>query len=643
MRIRIRMTLAGTVVAALLAALAPASGAVNATQPTLVSANPSDTTPFVKDDPATTTLEKVNAVAVVGNRVIVGGLFHQVKNWQGGAPLLTRNFLFAYDVTTGAVDPTFLPTVDGEVTSLVAGPDGTSVFVGGKFKNVDGVYGGGITKLDAASGQRITTFNMTTNGWVLDMAVRGTKLFLGGTFTVFKATTRTYLGAVDVTTGKIDTNLNVTVADALRNGVSVQKLDVSPAGDRLVMLGNFKTVGGLPRTQLAVIDLTTVPNAVADWNTDGYRAGACSTSPDTYVRDVDISPDGRYFAVVTTGAWRGTSTLCDTAARWELYQTGQAIQPTWVQYTGGDTLTAVAITGTAVYVGGHQRWMNNAIPPQGDTAGPGAVTRNGLAALDPVNGMPYSWNPGRDRGVGVFALLATPNGLLVGHDTDVVGGEYHPKLAYFPLAGGSAVPTVAGATLPVNLYSAHTNDVLDARTYDGARFGAPSPVDTVGWSHVRGAFLINGDLYTGQDDGRLLKRSFDGTTFGAPVDTASWTSASSTYSFSTATGMFFTNGRLYFTKAGDPKLYYRYFEPENGLVGTQLFVASGAGDGLDWSRTAGMTSVAGKIYVADTAGDLRSYIMANGVPVPSSVALIGGRTVDGQNWSATAMFVRSLA
>src|SRR5699024_517949 len=111
-----------------------------------------------------------------------------------------------------------------------------------------------------------------------------------------------------------------------------------------------------------------------------------------------FAPNGRYFVVVTSGGGINPSSLCDSAAR---FRSGGAgfHRPQWVNKTGADTLLSVAASRDAVYVGGHQRWMNN---PRGrDVPRTGAVPRPSLAALDPRTGIPLGWNPGRNpRGYG---------------------------------------------------------------------------------------------------------------------------------------------------------------------------------------------------------------------------------------------------
>ena len=102
--------------------------------------------------------------------------------------------------------------------------------------------------------------------------------------------------------------------------------------------------------------------------------------------------------------------LCDATARFETANLAPT-RPTWINYTGGDTLHSVAVTDQAVYVQGHQRWLDN---PQGrDSAGPGAVSRPGIGAINPTTGLALSWNPTKDRGVGGKDLLVTARGLWV--------------------------------------------------------------------------------------------------------------------------------------------------------------------------------------------------------------------------------------
>ncbi len=290
-------------------------------------------------------------------------------------------------------------------------------------------------------------------------------------------------------------------------------------------MGNFGRVDGVSRIQIAMLDLTTTPVSLANWQTDEFpvfnpaapTATWCSSTFPSYMRGVDFSPDGSYFVVITTGANR-PERMCDTASRWESSARGAGLKPSWVNWTGGDTLTAVAITGAAIYVGGHQQYMNNPYIAQGcgvcPGPGPGGIPRQGLAALDPVNGLPFSWDPGRARGYGVNSFFGTAEGLWLGSDTDTLGGETHRKLGFFPL--GVEVPANDPYPITADLYNlSQTTGQMLRRPYNPAGPGAGTPVDVgVDWRQARGAFALNGRLYTGWSDGTLTVRTFDGTAVG---------------------------------------------------------------------------------------------------------------------------------
>ena len=94
--------------------------------------------------------------------------------------------------------------------------------------------------------------------------------------------------------------------------------------------------------------------------------------------------------------------------------------------------------------------MNN--PFAGDAAGAGAVSRMGIAALDPVNGMPLLVEPRRHpRGTGVWALLGTADGLWVGSDTAYIDGLVRDRIALLPVTGGETVPAPMPGSLPGSL------------------------------------------------------------------------------------------------------------------------------------------------------------------------------------------------
>jgi hypothetical protein len=200
----------------------------------------------------------------------------------------------------------------------------------------------------------------------------------------------------------------------------------------LVATGNFATVNGQNRRRAFMLNLGPTAT-LSTWYAPRFAATCpAGGSRREWAQGVDFSPDGSYFVIVTTGGPNGTASgMCDAAGRFETANVSSTAAPTWINWTGGDTLYSVAVTGVAVYVGGHQRWLDN---PQGrDSAGPGAVSRPGIGAINPTTGKALAWNPTKSREHGTMVLFATPQGLWVGSDGGRFGREDHAGIGFAPL------------------------------------------------------------------------------------------------------------------------------------------------------------------------------------------------------------------
>jgi hypothetical protein len=298
--------------------------------------------------------------------------------------------------------------------------DGSTVYVGGAFTTIGGVSRQRLARVRVSDGAVLSTFNAgSISGQVRDLALGGGRLWVAGAFSQVGGRTQPGLATVDPATGAFSPYMSLRIAGNHGGGVTqVLKVALSPNGSQLTAVGNFDTLAGVRNHQLLNLDLTGAAAAPGRLRTNFFLT-PCSSAFDTYMRDVDYSPDGSFFVVSTTGAYGGSTVACDSASRFESDAVGTDVRPSWIDHTGGDTSYAVEVTQAAVYIGGHHRGWNN--PIAGDRARPGAVSREGIAALDPANGLPLSWNPGRTKGVGVFDFMVTDQGLWVASNTDRIG------------------------------------------------------------------------------------------------------------------------------------------------------------------------------------------------------------------------------
>jgi hypothetical protein len=406
--------------------LAPSGASAAISQPAVVRDNPVNFTPNLEDDGVVKNAVAY-AVAQSGDTMYVAGAFHKVTNSSRTVTYTRSNFL-AFSASTGAVN-SMAPTFDGAVWALLV--NGSSLYVGGNFKNVNGVAHRGLVKLNASTGAVDPTFKPVIKwGNVTEIRLVGGRLLIGGTFPK-------RLAALDPTTGADTGYLALGISGSIASNAGstrVYRFAVNPAGDRLVALGNFTSVAGQPRRQGFMLRLGATAT-LSPWHPHALDLQCTADDTPVYLRDVDFSPDGSYFVIVASGYLPRTgdvgTAVCDAASRWTTADETSTTRPTWINYTGGDTLHAVAATGVTVYVQGHQRWLDN--PFGRNEAGPGAVSRPGIGALDPATGKALAWNPTKTRGVGGKDFLATSTGLWVPSDGNRFKNEFRAGIAFVAL------------------------------------------------------------------------------------------------------------------------------------------------------------------------------------------------------------------
>ena len=448
----------------------------------------------------------VRTSTVIGSTVYVGGNFSEVFEPVSGESFARTN-LFAFDENTGFVT-SFTPEINGEVWALEPSPDGRYLYVAGDFNAVHGVPRKGLAQFDLRT-SALTSFNAHLDGRVRTVNLVGGHLIIGGAFSHVKGVPRVGLASVDPTTGALQPYVNAKLSGSVTSTAGPTEVlhsAVNAAMTQMAVTGNFKSAGGRTHWRTILLDLRAASATVSTWNAPILQQPCSSPATPNYVADLSFSPDGNWFAMVTHGFKNPSgplaATVCDAVSRWSTTPGNHT--PTWVNYTGCDSLFSVLVTSDAVYVGGHQRWLDNSVC---NAAGPGAVSRPGIGAVDPVAGKALSWNPTRSRGHGADFLELTARGLLVLSDCAAPGskndpssganylaGAYHPCVGLLPAAStimqtlrvnkaGHGTGTVTSTPAGINCgstcsynYSQGSSVILSAKPDKGFSF--------TGWSGV---------------------------------------------------------------------------------------------------------------------------------------------------------------
>ena len=142
------------------------------------------------------------------------------------------------------------------------------------------------------------------------------------------------------------------------------------------------------------------------------------------------------------------------------------VEPLWIS-RAFDSVYSVAISETAVYIGGHFNYIESPTAndpwPGLDNVGYGRgqglagyglgdeiVIPDHVGALDPVYGKALEWSPGSNSFEGNKAMIVTPRGVITGGDATTQGGHNIGRIAFYDFNSMAALgPNETTITNPI--------------------------------------------------------------------------------------------------------------------------------------------------------------------------------------------------
>jgi hypothetical protein len=386
---------------------------------------------------------------VDGSTVYVGGEFTGI----GGQ---ARNHVAALDAGNGLATE-WNPSANSVVLALAVAPPTSGVsdrtiYAGGKFTGIGGQSRNCIAALDASSGLA-TAWNPNANSAVYVLAAApplsgtsGSMVYAGGPFTSISGQTRNNIAALDTRTGRAtdwDPNVN-------KDG-RVLTLAISPptfggSGSTIYVGGDFTSIGGQFRNNIAALDAST--GLATAWNPNvDSQVYALAVAPPIS----GVAPGSTIYA-----GGRFTSVGGQPHSNLVALDAGTGAPTTWTPLADG-IVDALTVSGNTIYAGGTFTHI-------------GGQPRYHVAALDASNGLATTWNPSANSIVLTLAVAppiseGSNSVIYAGGNFSTIGGQPRNYIAALDASTGLATNWNPNANSSVD-----TLTVSGSTVYAGGRF-----------------------------------------------------------------------------------------------------------------------------------------------------------------------------
>jgi len=362
----------------------------------------------------------VSCIATDGSAVYAGGHFHYVN----GFPGVERDNIAAFDAQTGIATPWNPGAYEG-ITALLL-HDGV-LYVGG-YGNLP------LVALDPQTGSWLPWNPQIEGGGVGALAIRGTSLYIGGTFTKVRNLDRTGVAEVNIATA-IPTSWNPYLVGSEYPFYRPIVSWITVGADALYLSGDFRSINGASYSSVGAVDFATglgttwrpsrprfdgVVKVIQEMGEQVFVGGAFSSIGGEdcgYIAEINPNTGAAIPGAFTTNSRVETMALANET----LYVGGSFTKAGGLDRNrmAAFDLRTRTLTGwnpsASSYSFSYVRLIagNDVIYASGDFSTVMGQPRNGLAALNPESGEPTSWNPrpnGSARVLGVHDSIVYVDG-----------------------------------------------------------------------------------------------------------------------------------------------------------------------------------------------------------------------------------------
>ena len=363
----------------------------------------------------------VYSLALDGSWLYVGGEFTEV---QGAA----QNYLAKINKLTGARSPTFnanIPENMGiKINSLLI--HNNQLFLGGQFSQVSGQARTNLAAISISTESLDTNFVPNPDGAVYQMVTTGTYLYVAGTFNNIGGQAIKYLAALNLTNGAANASFNPNPSRALIDQNIIRSIALSANNSTLYAGGAFTSIGGASRHLVAEVDVTT--GSATNFNLSIAEGGSSQNMMAIFRDDNILYIAGNYYMPVLNKMTAGISAIdlnSMTVTDFKPKLTG------WYSYSYTFSIKRIAIStnNSLVFFGGSYESIYD-------------ESRFSIAEINTVTGELTNFKPEISKlnlptSPEINDLYIKNSKLYIGGDFKFINGETRIAMAAFDLSTGS--------------------------------------------------------------------------------------------------------------------------------------------------------------------------------------------------------------